>query len=411
MKLFRGIAELLTLSGVAQKGGRHIKESDLGLLPKAAFLVDQGRILWIGQQAKIPRKLAKVKKLQEINLHAATVLPGFVECHTHAVFAGNRAAEFEMRNQGKSYQEIAVAGGGILSTMRATRKIPAAELKAMTQSRTDEFVRQGVTTLEMKSGYALNLKDELKMLEVAGQIKGPRVITTFLGPHAKPPEFATAEEYLQFLGDQVLPVVKKKKLSRRVDIFIEKGFFESDAAKEYLLKARKLDFDLVIHADQLSLSGGTDLGVSLGAVSVEHVIKIQGEQIQALAKSDCVAVLLPSADLYMDCDYPRARSLLNAGALVALATDFNPGTSPSLDLNLVGLLARLKMKMSLPEVIAAYTWNAARALRCEQQVGSLELGKDADFISTNLNWSELFYQVGSASISQVYRGGRRIFAI
>lgn len=405
--LFDDIGELLTLQGVAAKSGRHVEEKDLGLLKKAAILVRAGRIVWTGSQAKLPK--AQVKRIQKkVSLQGATVLPGFVESHTHLVFAGDRSNEFEMRNRGVSYQEIAAQGGGILSTMRATRKTSLQGLQALAQERVDRFVAQGVTTLEAKSGYALNEKDEFKTLAVHGKLKGPRIFSTFLGAHALPPEFKTAAEYLGFL-EALLPKIHKKKLASRVDIFIEKGFFEATSSRRFLESAKRLGFDLAIHADQLSLSGGTDLAIDLGAKSADHVICVEEKQIRRLAKSEVTAVLLPAADLYMKCAYPPARAMIESGVRVALATDFNPGSSPTQELSLVGLLARLQMKMTLPEVIAGLTYNAACALGLQNEIGSLSEGKDADFVMIDGDWRQLFYSIGRHPVRQVYRGGRRIF--
>lgn len=405
--LFKNISEVLTLEGASLKGGRHIQEKDLGILKNQSILVVGGRIAWIGPHGKLPKSFAK-KNLKEQDLKGFTLLPGLVECHTHTVFAGDRAEEFEMRLRGAGYQEIAAAGGGILSTMKKTRAAKPAELLRLAQKRADFFVSQGVTTLEIKSGYGLNLAGEIKCLETARRIQGPRIISTFLGAHALPTEFKTYEAYLEFLTTDVLPKVKKKNLARRVDIFIEKGFFSSQAAEKYLGKAKELGFEILIHADQLSLSGGADLAVKMKALSGDHLLQIQEDQILKLAKSEVSCVLLPSSDLYMKCSYPPARKLIEAGARVALATDFNPGSSPSQDLALVGLLARLEMKMSLPEVIGAYTVGAAHALNLQKEVGSLELNKSADFLCTSFSWQNLFYSAGQMGVERVFRAGRAL---
>lgn len=401
--LFRNIGHLLTLSQAATKEGRRVTEADLSMMKEAAIAVLDGRIAWIGSNKKIPKEF---KAAKEIDLQKKTVLPGFVECHTHSVFAGSRSEEFEMRLQGASYQEIASRGGGILSTMRHTRAANAKQLLQITRERMSEFVRQGVTTVEIKTGYALDLQNEIKCLKVIKALDEPRVISTFLGAHALPPEFPTVEKYLEFLSSEVLP--KISKLTQRVDIFVEKGFIVGAAAKAYLEKAKALGFELTIHADQLTLSGGTKLAIELAAKSADHVIQLDDDHIKRLATSSVTAVLLPAADLYMKCAYPPARKLIDAGGRVALATDFNPGTSPTQDLALVGLLARLEMKMSLPEVIAAYTVGSSHALNLQSETGSLEAGKSADFFSTSKDWSSLFYSSGSMGIDDVYLKGRLI---
>lgn len=409
IKIFREAEEILTLAGAAAKGGRRVSEADLSIIPRASMVVRDGRIEWIGPHRQLPREYARTTA-KEVSLKGLGVMPALVECHTHSVFAGNRAEEFEWRNQGTSYQEIAARGGGILSTMKATRKASAAELVKLTQARMNAFVRQGVTTVESKSGYALDAVGEIKMLQTLKKIQGPRTVGTFLGAHALPPEFKDHESYLNFLVRDVLPKVKKAKLASRVDIFVEKGFFEAGAAEKYLRACAELGFAVTVHADQLSLSGGAALAVNLHAHSADHVIRIGAEEVARLAASETTAVLLPMADLYMKCPYPPARALLEAGARVALASDFNPGTSPSQDVSLVGLLARLEMKMSLPEVIAGYTLNAAHALALGATLGSLEANKFADFLCIKKSWRELFYSPGSSDVFATYKEGSQLRA-
>lgn len=403
--IIRQIDELYTLFGANAKKGRQILEGDLSLHKKAAVVVHKGRIAWVGSEKSIPKIFAK-SKLKEIKAKHQTVLPGFVDCHTHSIFAGNRSAEFELRNQGMSYKEIAAQGGGILSTMRETRKATPKTLLQVTQERVNRFLEQGVTTLEIKTGYALNLKDELKCLEVLKKIKGPQIVSTFLGAHSRPPEFETNEDYLQFLQGKILPVVKKKKLASRVDIFWEKGFFEGESAKAYMQTAKDLGFNLTLHADQLSDAGGSGAGLELGAQSIDHVIQIPKLMIPELARSETVAVLLPVADVYLKCPFPPAREMIDAGVCVALSTDFNPGTSPSQDLSWVGLLARLEMKMTLPEVIAAFTVGGAQALGLGDQIGSIEVGKSADLQFLEGNLSELFYSPGRNLCSKTISRGK-----
>jgi imidazolonepropionase len=290
-----------------------------------------------------------------------------------------------------------------LSTMRETRKAHPTNLKELTQARVDRFTAQGVTTLEIKTGYALDEKNEIKSLKTIRSLTGPRIVPTFLGADSVPPEFTSAKDYLQFL-ETLLP--KVRKLTNRLDIWIEKGFFEKEVSRGYLMKAVEMGFQIVVHADQLTLSGGTELAIEMQALSADHVIRLEDKEIQAIAKSTTTAVLLPTADLYMKCPYPPARELIDHGARVALATDFNPGSCPSQDLALVGLLARLEMKMSLPEVISAYTVGAAHALELEEKAGSLEAGKSADFICLDRDWTELFYSAGEMPVQITVAQGR-----
>lgn len=372
---------------------------------KMAFVVEDGLLAWVGLQAKIPKDY---KKNTTIDLKNKFVFPSFIECHTHTVFAGSRADEFELRNNGMSYQEIAAKGGGILSTMKKTREASADTLLRSAQKRVNHFLKQGVSTLEIKTGYALDLKNEIKMLMVIKKLNGPRIISTFLGAHALPPEFKSHKQYLKYLVDDVLPVIQKKKLSNRVDIFVETKFFEWPMADVFLTKAKDLGFQITIHANQLSMSGGAELALQHGATSADHVIHLTDEAIRKFAKSKCVAVLLPAADLYMKCSYPPARKLLDAGATVALATDFNPGSSPTQDLSLVGLLARLEMKMTLPEVFLAYTSGAAKALGIFHEEGELVIGKKANFICTDAELSDFFYAVGRMPEHQLFIQGSAV---
>lgn len=398
MILLRDAKQILTLQKAAQKQGRRVLDEDLGAVSGHVLIIEKNKIKWIGPQDKIPKPLfKKIKK--EVSAKNKVVMPSFTECHTHTVFAGNRSAEFELRNTGVSYQEIAARGGGILSSRNSVAATTKDQLIKLTQKRVDRFIQQGVTTLEIKSGYGLDLANEMKSLDVIKSLKGAQFVKTFLGAHAIPKEFNSSKEYLDFLSEFVFPEIKRKKLADRVDIFIEKGFFSSQESRSYLELAQTLGFDITIHADQLTLSGGSDLAVQLGAVSADHIIQIQDSEIKKIAGSDVTGVLLPLADLYMKCAYPPARKLIDAGARVALATDFNPGTCPSQDIQLVGLLARLEMKMTLPEVIVAYTLGASHALRRSHIEGSLEVGKAAHFIFLEDSYQSLFYSSTETCVS------------
>ncbi len=391
------------MSTILFKNFQLVDENFVGLTAKSAMLVKNGLIEWIGPSTKLSRK---IKITKEIDLKNKIVFPSFIECHTHTVFAGSRAEEFELRNNGVSYLEIAARGGGILSTMKATREISAANLLKISQKRVDHFLLQGVSTLEIKSGYALDLKNEIKMLQVMRKLSGPRIISTFLGAHAKPPEFKTNSEYLKYLAKKVLPEIKKKKLADRVDIFIENKFFEKEESDQYLKVCADLGFKITIHANQLSQSSGADLAMQYKAHSADHVIHLDDNHIQNFARSKTVAVLLPTADLYMKCAYPPARKLIDAGAQVALATDFNPGSCPSQDISLVGVLARLEMKMTLPEVFKAYTIRAAQALGVELDEGALAVGKRANFICTDAGLTDFFYSAGYTPEHQLFIRGK-----
>lgn len=413
--IFRRIDELLTMSGLVAKSGRFPREEDLGLIEDGAVLVEGGVIRWTGPERQLSNHLIKslVGKsgLQEVDCSGLSVLPAFVEAHTHSVFAGNRAHEMDQRVRGLSYQEIAQRGGGILATVHHTQIADERELFELLKPRVDAFVRQGVGTIEIKSGYGLDLKTELKMLEVAGKVKGPRVVRTFLGPHAIP-SMGESESYLTEVIESILPAVARRRLAERADIFIEKNYFNLDQGQRYLLAAKDLGLGVTIHADQLRRLGGGSLGVQLGAQSVDHLVQISPEDIAQLSLPQCetVCLLLPVADFYLKINYPPARQLLDSGARVALATDFNPGTAPSWDLALVGVLARLEMKMTLVEVLAAYTVNAAAALGLGEVCGSLENGRSADLILVEGSWRDMFYQVGHMPVLETWVNGKRIYS-
>ncbi|PCI26497.1 imidazolonepropionase, partial [Candidatus Kaiserbacteria bacterium] len=355
--LFTDIGAILTLAGVARKDGRRVEQKDLSIRKNVAMVSLNGRIVWIGSRGKVPAEYTASCKT--VSLEGRTVLPGFVECHTHLVFAGVRSDEFELRNTGVSYAEIARRGGGILSTVKATRKASEDELYAAAQTRLQRFIDQGVTTIEVKSGYGLKLKEEMKMLRAARRLKKARVITSFLGAHAKPSEQRSTQSYIDRLVKKDLKVLAESGLADRVDIFIEKGFFTVKQGREYLQKSKDLGLKLTIHADQISRTGAGVLGVELAAQSIDHLVQVSKKDIEKIANSSTTAVLLPAADYYLKMAYPPARQLIDVGARVALATDFNPGSSPTQDLATVGLMARIEMKMALPEVIASYTYNAA----------------------------------------------------
>lgn len=406
LKIFKSIRELLTLRAGAAKDGRHISEPDLSPIQNAAMIARGGQIVWIGREAELSKELigqwGDERSAEIVDLGNRTVLPGFTECHTHLVFAGDRSQEFEWRQSGMSYQEIYARGGGILSTVSETRKASHEQLLLLAQTRADRFAAQGVTTLEVKSGYGLNLETERKILEVARKIRGPHVVTTFLGAHSRSPDFSDLAAYMTEIINRIMPEIAREKLADRVDIYVEKGFFEHALAKDYFEAARGFKLPITAHVEQLSVFGGTDLALDFEPQSVDHVVFVEPKTIDRLARSKASAVLLPASDFYLKMRYPPARALIDAGARVALSTDFNPGTSPTQDLSLVGVLARVEMKMSLAETIGALTVGAAAALGRLDSTGSLEVGKSCDFTVFDDSWRALFYSVGQHPVKQTY---------
>ena len=411
MTVFTHIQELLTLQGAVKKEGRKITESDLSIIANAAMIEERGKIVWVGSQRDLNSKIKEYRrqKIRRVSLKNLNVIPAFVDCHTHLVFAGDRQNEFELRNQGMSYQDIAKRGGGIRSTVEATRSASEAELFRRAQERIIELLAQGVATIEIKSGYGLNESEEIKILKVIQKLKlkykNLNIVSTFLGPHAHPSE-VPAEKYLKEILESTLPAIAKKKLADRVDMFVEEGYYSLEQAQKYFLEAQKLGFKFTGHADQLNRTGAGVFLASLGADSADHLVRVSKEDILRLSSSSTTCVLLPVSDFYLKISYPPARELIDAGARVALATDFNPGTAPSMNIEFVGLLARLEMKMSLPEVLVGLTYNGASALSLQNKVGALLPGWDCTFLTIKSSWRDLFYQIGRKSIENVYISGR-----
>lgn len=403
LRLLVGADEALTMSGVVKKDGRHIKESDLGILKKPIVLKDNKKILFIGSQSQFNSYYKKNKKqlgqVLEQKVYG-TLLPGFVESHTHLVFAGDRRHEFELRNQGVSYQEIAKRGGGIKFTCQQTQKISETELLKLAQERVNEFKKQGVVLLESKSGYGSDLKTELKILKVNEKLEGIDIVSTFLGLHAI--HGSSKKDYVQNVIYKYLPEIYKKTKTRHADIFIDEGYFENSDLEILVHEIKKLKMTFTAHTDQLSSTGSGLKASELGAKSISHCVQMKDDEIIKVAKTNTVFNLLPAADFYLKINYPKARKMLDAGGKVSLATDFNPGSSPTLNINFVGVLARLEMKMTLPEVIAAYTYNAAcglgfnsqtSSLISEKKYGALMSGFNSKFHIIKNSWKDLFYQI------------------
>jgi len=411
IKYFTDIDELLTLKKIARKSGRKVVDKDLSIIKKAAILTSAGKIIWVGKNSNLSSNIFKKlninpKNIKKISLNNSVVMPGFIECHTHSVFAGDRQSEFEMRNKGKTYQQIANSGGGIISTVKSTRKASSDQLLVDLKKRVKAFKKQGVTALEVKTGYGLDFKTEYKVLKLLKKIKSLKIISTYLGPHAIPKEFKSAQAYMDCIIGQVLPKLASENLLFRADIFIEKGYFNKELALKYFNELKKYNICLTAHIDQLTCSGlVSELCSNVNIKSLDHLVQVDNKGIKALGLSDITSVLLPTADFYLKMKYPPARRLIDAGARVALATDFNPGSSPSQDLSFVGVLARLEMKMTLAEVISAYTIGAAHALGLEQQMGSIEVGKQANFICLDDHHDQLFYNVGYHPIRKTIFNG------
>jgi imidazolonepropionase len=411
MIVIDNIGKLVTMERALQKRGRNLVFDDLSIVEDAAAVIkDQGRksrIMWVGPRSELP---AKFKKTKKINARGQIVMPGLIDSHTHLIFAGDRSREFEMRLAGSTYQEIAASGGGIVNTMDATRKASKADLLKISLKRADLFLKQGVTTFEVKTGYGLDYESELKCLSVIGDLKkksNATVLSTFLGAHAVPPEFkGRKSEYVKTLAFEWLPRLKGK--FDFVDIFVDAGYFERADGEILLSEAVKHGLRVKLHADELELTGGTDLAVRFKALSADHLLKIGEAEILKLAGSEVTATLLPTTAFFLKTEFAPARRLLDTGVRVALATDFNPGTSPTQDVSLVSILAALEMEMRTEEIVAGLTLNGAYALGLENKKGALLPGYDADLVMFQASsLAQLFYEFGHRQPSlKVFANGR-----
>ncbi|OAI48090.1 imidazolonepropionase [Planctomycetaceae bacterium SCGC AG-212-F19] len=385
---------------------------DLRIIQDGAVLIRGERIAWVGPTAALPPVSPAVRVL---DVSGKVVLPGLVDSHTHLIFAGARADEFEHRLQGKSYQEIAAAGGGINATVKRVRQASKEELKALARPRLHRLLNFGVTTAEAKSGYGLSLADELKSLEAIAELNaaGPvELVPTFLGAHAVPPEFASNRSgYVRLVVEQMLPEIARSRLAEFCDVFCETGVFSLEESDCILREASRHGLKLKVHADELTPLGGAELAARLGAVSADHLLCITDRGVDALAASGTVATLLPGTAFFLGVPYAPARRLIERGVAVALASDCNPGTCPTENLPLVGSMACTQMKMMPAEVVAALTLNAAAAVGRADVIGSIEEGKQADLaIFAVPDYRQIFYHFGVNHVWRVIKRGRVVCA-
>jgi imidazolonepropionase len=368
-----------------------------GLVDDAALVVEDGRIAWLGPLADLPQPYNEIPRR---DLKGQLVTPALIDCHTHLVFGGNRAHEFELRLNGASYEEISRAGGGIRSTVTATREASQADLLEAALPRIDRLVNEGVGTIEIKSGYGLDLDTERRMLSVAreiARIREVRVRTTFLGAHTMPPEFADADEYIQFVAYKVLPTLAQEGLVDAVDAFCEGIAFSPSQVAILFDAARDLALPVKLHAEQLSDLKGARLAASYGALSVDHLEYLADEDTNALAAAGSVAVLLPGAFYFLrETKQPPLAALRAAGVPVALATDLNPGSSPLASLLLAVNMGCTLFRLTPEEALAGVTRNAAMALGLASELGTLEVGKRAELaVWAVTEPAELAYHIGA----------------
>jgi len=382
-------------------------QGQIDKIENAHLLLQNGRISQV-ETGRVPKSLLECARV--IDAKGSLVTPGLVDAHTHLVFGGWRAHEMQMKLAGVPYLDILAQGGGILSTVRQTRAASPQDLAEKAQAALDEMLRLGTTTCEAKSGYGLNLQDEIKQLEVTAALnrKGPmQLVSTLMAAHAVPEEYRdNRRSFMDLLMNEIIPATAQGQLAEYCDIFCERGVFSAEESREILLAARRHGLGLKIHADEIEAIGASQLAGELGAVSAEHLIAITPEGISALVKGGTIACLLPATSFYLDKAYAPARALIAAGVPVAVATDFNPGSCPGLNLQLCINLASLKYKMTPEEILSAVTLNAAAAIGLAEEIGSLEPGKQADLViwdAPDLDF--LCYRFGSNLARTVLKKG------
>jgi imidazolonepropionase len=395
--LITGCSQLLTLRGLAPRRGKAL--SELGIIRDGAILIHEDRIAAIGPGKRI-EKMPKSRRAEKLDLKGRVVLPGFVDSHTHLIFPASRAAEYEQRIAGASYEEIARKGGGIRSTVTSLRRASAHQLEARAMKNLNDFAAHGTTTIEAKSGYGLDWKSEVKILELLCKLHQEHPIdihSTFLGAHVIPNEYRKRPEaYVDLLVERWIPAVAMAGLAEFCDVYCDHGAFSVAQSRRILNAGRARGLVSRIHAEQLANTGAARLGIELQAASADHLEKINSGDIRALALSNVVCTLLPGCCFHLGLrHYGPARKLIDAGAILGIATDFNPGTSPTLSMSTILSLACTQMRMTPAEAISAATINSAYSLRQHDRVGSLDVGKYADIAAFDVaDYREIPYYFG-----------------
>ena len=413
MIIFHNISQLITIAGGPQRG---LNLGNLGMIEHGAIVCEGETILAIGMEDEI---LERFFLADRVDLQGRAVVPGFVDPHTHLIWAGDRANEFEMRLQGKSYMEIMAAGGGILATLTATRKASLEQLVEEARVRANTAFACGTTTMEAKTGYGLDIETELRQLEAILELDRTAridIVPTYMGAHAIPPEYTgNTTGYTRFLCEEALPTTKHWWLEQAVerplpfvDVFCEAGVFEIEQTREILTIAKDLGFPIKLHADEFENLGGASLAAELGAVSADHLVKTSLEDIARLAASETVAVSLPGTPFGLaQQEYTPAKDILAADGYLALATDLNPGTTWNESMQFIQALACRYLKLTPAQALAASTINAAKAVAREHKVGSIEPGKQADFlVLTTPDYRNLSYRYGSNQVAMVVKKGK-----
>jgi imidazolonepropionase len=406
--LIDNIKQLVTVPsrGLPFKSGKAM--NDLGIIEHATVLIENGLFRWIGPSSEF--NVPVDESLDRIDASELVGLPGFVDSHTHLLFAGTREDEFVLRNEGKTYQEIAQAGGGILSTVQATRAAAKKELKRYARRHLDAMLTEGTTTVEIKSGYGLSEKDEIKILEAINDLRDEcltDIVSTFLGAHAVPPEFReNPDAYVDLLCRRVLPYIAERRLATYCDAFCEEGYFSVEQCRRIFERAKSLGLQIKIHADQLSQMGASQLAAAMGAISADHLEHINEKGVAALKQAGSLATVLPGAAFFMHQKYPPARDIIDAGVPLAIASNFNPGSCMSYSMPLMMTIACTQMSITPEEAITATTFNGAAALVLSQTLGSIEVGKQADIVLYDIpSYRYLVYHFGSNHVAKVIKRG------
>lgn len=406
------ITNIKGLVGVHPKEKLALRGSELANLPvleNAWLLIENGLIKDFGEMQSIPSSISE--RSSSIDASGKFVLPSWCDSHSHLVFAASREEEFVMKIKGKSYEDIAAAGGGILNSARKLQLASEDELFESASNRLKELIKLGTGALEIKSGYGLTVDSELKMLRVIKRLKANFPIpikATFLAAHAYPQEYKNDHQgYINLIIEQMLPAIAEEKLADYIDVFCEKGFFSVEETEQILMAGANYGLKPKIHANQLSVSGGVQIGIKYNAISVDHLEETDTEVLNCLGNSGTIATLLPSCSFYLGIPFANARELINADAIVALASDFNPGSTPSGNLNFVVSLACIKLKMLPEEAINSATLNGAAAMELSDKIGSIAIGKKANLIISKTIASIAFlpYSFGQTQIETVILNG------
>ncbi len=406
--------QLVTAAGYSGRPKRGSELAELGIITDGAVAVKEGLITAVGATAAVMEQVEAAEGATLIDAGGKVVLPGLVDPHTHLIFAGSREDEFEMKIKGAAYLDILAKGGGILSTVRSTRAAGEAELVRVGKKYLAEMLFQGTTTAEVKSGYGLNLSDELKQLRAIRTLQKTQpveLVPTFLGAHAIPVEYrGDPDAFVELVIREMLPAVERAGLAECCDVFCEEGVFTVEQSRRILQAARTLGFKLKLHADEIVPLGGAELAAELEALSADHLVAITGKGIEKLAASKTVAVLLPATTFcLMGTKYAPAREMIAAGVAVALAGDFNPGSSPVNSLPVVMGIACRQLKMTPAEAISAVTINAAHAIGRASELGSIEVGKKADLVIFDAaDYRSIAYRFGTNLVEKVIKSGRPV---